>query len=200
MKKKGSVKPKKKESAAATKKAGRGMKGGTPADSHTPPPEEVVAEGGMPTADERVPTAQGGLPTGEGRMEAPAASSAGQVAPAKGQHPVEGPSTDRVVPTSAESQQGKAHFAQGDSQHAGLAQDLLCCMCMLLVELLCFHGEVFLHMKHRDHLYGSTIVGVHILKTDPAVNHISVCSNRLFMLKLVSIHVTSPKSNMTGRS
>ena len=128
MKKKGSVKPKKKESAAANKKAGRGIKGATPANSHTPPPEEVVAEGGMPTADETAATVQGGLHTGEERMEAPAASSAGQMAPAKGQLPVEGPSIDRVVPTSAESQQGKAHFTQSDSQHAGLGQDLLCCM------------------------------------------------------------------------
>ncbi len=133
MKKKGSVKPKKKESAAATKKAGRGTKGATPADSHTPPPEEVVAEGGMPSADERTPTAQGGMHTGEGRLEAPAASSAGQVAPAKGQHPVGGPSTDRVVPTSAESQQGKAHFTQSDSQHAGLGRTcFVACECCFL--------------------------------------------------------------------
>ncbi len=73
---------------------------------------------------------------------------------------------------------------------------------MLLFEILCFHGEVSLHMKHRDYSYGSVIVGVHIFKVktaDTAANHISVCFSNQVMLKLVSIHLTSPKFIMTGR-
>ena len=95
MKKKGSVKPKKKETAAAAKKGGKGARGATPASNATPPLEEVVAEGGMPT--------------GEGRREAPAASSAGQVAPAKRQPAEESPPVDRAGATYAAVHQGKAN-------------------------------------------------------------------------------------------
>ena len=94
MKKKGSVKPKKKETAAAAKKGSKGTKGANPASSPTPPLEEVLAEGGMPT--------------GEGRREAPAASSAGQVAPAKRQPAEESTPTDRAG-TYAAVHQGKAN-------------------------------------------------------------------------------------------
>lgn len=94
MKKKGSVKPKKKETAAAAKKGSKGTKGANPASSPTPPLEEVVAEGGMPT--------------GEGRREAPAASSAGQVAPAKRQ-PAEGSTPIERAGTCAAVHQGKTN-------------------------------------------------------------------------------------------
>ena len=90
MKKKASVKPRKKEAAAVTKKTGRGTKAAVPASSPSPP-EEVVAEWGMAR--------------GEQGREAPAASSAGQVAPVTGQSPDEDPAGQKAGPASAAEQQ-----------------------------------------------------------------------------------------------
>ncbi len=96
MKKKGSLKPRKKETIAAAKKGGKGTKAAGLTRSPTPPLEEVVAEGGMSTA--------------EGRREAPAASSAGQVAPAAGQEH-DATAAGTAAPASAAGQQGQLPFS-----------------------------------------------------------------------------------------
>ena len=70
-----------------------------PPGNTTPPLEEVVAEAGMPTVNQDM--------RGQGQQEAPAASSAGNLAAAAGQSP-ETPGTSMAAPASAEEQQGQA--------------------------------------------------------------------------------------------
>ena len=76
MKKRGAVKPRKKETAMATKKGTKGNTRATMPTSSPNAPREVVGEGG--------------LPAGKGQREEPAGSSADQATPAAGTTAKEG--------------------------------------------------------------------------------------------------------------
>ena len=101
VKKRGAVKPRKKETAVTTKKGAKGnTRAALPTSSPTAP-REVVGEGG--------------LPAGEGQREEPAASSAGQATPAAGAAAKEGAeaaareaagAVETNLPTSVAPQQG----------------------------------------------------------------------------------------------
>ena len=76
VKKRGAVKPRKKETAVATKKGAKGITRAAGPTSSPTAPREVVGEGG--------------LPAGEGQRTEPAASSAAQATPATGATAKEG--------------------------------------------------------------------------------------------------------------
>ena len=108
MKKRGAVKPRKKETAVATRKGTKGNTRAAVPTSSPAAPREVVGEGG--------------LPAGEGQREEPAASSADQATPGAGATAEEGAkaaareaagAAETNLPTSAAPRQGVCQCASG---------------------------------------------------------------------------------------